>query len=176
MASEQTKKEVCKFGDKCYRKNADHLKNYDHSPDETAEQIDELKAKKTIKSEIENISPESNLSAKVSSKRKQEEILELPKVKVSKCESSAIVLQVNVVDASAERFDLSEIKDLHSFVTEQNQMEMPNDFYDFLDFCKSLSPSDPKSNVKNLNILILKVNSNLQVLKHKMPFIRSILN
>lgn len=27
-----SKKPLCKYGDKCYRKNPDHLKNYDHGP------------------------------------------------------------------------------------------------------------------------------------------------
>jgi hypothetical protein len=50
-------------------------------------------------------------------------------------------------ETEVEKFDLNEITDFRKFVNEQNQLEMPDDFYDFLDFCKSIDHQDPKSKV-----------------------------
>ena len=38
--------------------------------------------------------------------------------------------------------------DIRELVLEHNQMQMPEDFYELLDFCKSINSNDPKS--KNL--------------------------
>ena len=35
--------------------------------------------------------------------------------------------------------------DIKEFVLEHNRMQMPDDFYELLDFCKSINPQNPKS-------------------------------
>lgn len=37
---------------------------------------------------------------------------------------------------------------LKELVLKWNKMEMPDDFYEFLEFCRSINPEDPKSQLK----------------------------
>ena len=126
IMADKFNKKVCKYGEKCFRKNADHIKNYDHEKDVTDEnscpetQSAEVKAKEEIRDDV----------------KKNTENTIKPKTE------------------TVEIYDLNEIKDIKSLVLEVNQMQMPDDFYDFLEFCKSIDSQDPKSNLK-LNFILL---------------------
>lgn len=93
MATNVTKKPLCKYGDKCYRKNRDHFKKYDHS----AENIDEDSAD-------ENTSPSSVDSNKSATSDKPSIRDDSP---VKKSPNSE--LPDKGVD-SIERFDFTQIK------------------------------------------------------------------
>jgi hypothetical protein len=139
-------KPACKFGSKCYRKNKDHFKNYDHS--ESPNDIDPPAAAAQIVKEIdENVCPSDSKPQAVTGKRKPEDTAETSastREKNPRIENSSVR---KTLDENVEKFDLSEVKDLRSFVNEHNQMKMPEHFYNFLDFCKSIDSNDPKSNI-----------------------------
>ena len=66
---ESIKKTLCKYGDKCYRKNADHLSHFYHNSLEIISQekeIDEIKESREEKENIESRrdSLEKNSNAK----------------------------------------------------------------------------------------------------------------
>lgn len=126
--ADKVNKKVCKYGEKCFRKNADHIKNYDHEKDVTDE----------------NSCPETQSSDDKAKEEKRDD--------VKKNTENATKPKTETVDV--EKYDLTEIKDIKSLVLEVNQMQMPDDFYDFLEFCKSIDSQDPKSNLK-LNFLLL---------------------
>ena len=111
-----TKKRKCTFGDKCYRKNKDHLENYDH-PFKDDEEVVNKKTKIE-----ENIESKSEL----------------------------------VVEAKKELVEQNE-DDIRKLVLEENKMQMPEDFYDFLEFCKSINKKDPKNALESADIQLVGV-------------------
>lgn len=119
-------KPVCKFGQKCYRKNPDHFDKFEHEEtDETNE---------------ENQAP---VVTETTRKRKQVDEPEAvkPVKEIKTCDKN----DAQVDKQPVEKFDLNLVKDMSSFVQEHYRMSMPDDFYDFLEFCKSLDASNPKS-------------------------------
>jgi hypothetical protein len=116
-------KPVCKYGAKCYRKNGDHLTNYDHKLDE----IDTTNENKCPN--IIDTTPKKSDSK-------------------SKCEDKKF-------EENSEKFELNSIKDIREIVNEENRMKMPEDFYDLIEFLKTLDSNNPKGILINLNFCIL---------------------
>jgi hypothetical protein len=134
-------KPACKFGSKCYRKNKDHFKNYEHS--DSQDTAEASPAVRDTEERDENICPDNSKPSIETNKRKLEENELSSKEKIAKSESNPVVKKT--VDQNIEKFDLTAIKDIKAFVHEHNGMHMPEDFYNFLEFCKSLDSTDPKS-------------------------------
>jgi hypothetical protein len=116
-----TTKQVCRYGAKCYRKNSDHLSNYEHKSDET-NPTNENKCPNIIETKSDK-----------------------PELK-SKCENKNI-------EENSEKYDLNSIKDIRELVNDENRMKMPEDFYDLIEFLKTLDANNPKS-IINYDILI----------------------
>ncbi|CAF0711664.1 unnamed protein product [Brachionus calyciflorus] len=53
---------------------------------------------------------------------------------------------------NVDKIDLNTVSDIRKLVTETNRMEMPEDFYEFFEFCKSINNSDPKNALKDIDI------------------------
>lgn len=88
-----TKKEPCKFGSKCYRKNADHLKEYTHD-DSLFEANDSV---------LDESASEPNLLETTQDKR--DNLADDVKTVVKNDEN----FKTNLIE-KIEKFDLSEIK------------------------------------------------------------------
>ena len=128
----QAKKNICKYGNKCYRKNADHLKNFDHESSETTPVSDE------------NTCPDSNSSNENDAKSvesKRDDIKTNQKLTTEPAVGNDTAKKAEV---SADKSEASQLKDIKSLVLEVNQMQMPQDFYDLVEFCTFLNSEDPK--------------------------------
>jgi hypothetical protein len=117
-----TKKRKCDFGDKCYRKNKDHIENYDH-PSKPEELVKENK-KKRVKIESSETKKVENI----------EELVKQNEEKIAKIETN----------------ESENLENIEALIYDHNKMKMPDDFYDFLDFCKSLDSKDPKNALKEI--------------------------
>lgn len=156
MASVHRNKKVCKYGESCYRKNEDHLKNFTHdASDESAENgkqgtSDEDIENKAGRETTKNAKGTKRGRQAISEKTKNEE--EEPVAKKAEPEKSVEAKKEETVekDQLVDKFDLEQVKDLKEFVFEHNSMHMPEDFYSFLEFCKQMDPKDPKSRSRQL--------------------------
>ena len=79
--------------------------------------------------------------------------------KTSNTDRNEVANKENVADncgsivKSADSSDLKKDNKLRELVLEVNKMQMPEDFYQFFEFCKSINPSDPKSNLLLLLVI-----------------------
>ena len=96
MNTNQTKKKICKYGNKCYRKNEDHLKNFDH---EVSAAISD-----------ENTCPESNSSNESDSKVQMKN----DDLKPSESSGSDSCQTVKTTGVMLEKYDLAEISGIIS--------------------------------------------------------------
>lgn len=112
------KRPVCKYGTECYRKNPAHLKNYYHPP--TTDEGSKGKLKQTTLQ------------------------LAADKKDTSKSSESTSTL------TGAENKNNDDIKttDLQGIIKEKFLVDMPQDFYDFWEFCKELNRIVPEDALK----------------------------
>ena len=151
-----TVKKVCKYGETCYRKNEDHLKNYLHKSEDAENEaspgsdldIDIKAGKNTVKGNKRGRKAESAKTEEEEPVSKKAELETKPaeakptEAKPTEAKPEEITPKDN---EPTEHFDLTQVKDMKEFVFEHNSMHMPDDFYEFFDFCKKLDPKDPKS-------------------------------
>ena len=148
MASKN--KKACKYGESCYRTNEDHLKNFIHKTDEDIENKMAGETKNqprgTKRTRQAAISENVKVTAKEEPTTKKSE----PEISESATETKTTEIKKKEeseekVQSTVDCFDLSQVKDLKEFVFEHYSMHMPDDFYELLDFCKSLNAKDAKS-------------------------------
>jgi hypothetical protein len=135
MMSASIEKPVCSYGEKCFRKNKDHIENYEH-PEKPAKR--------------QRTDPKSTSKAK--DKAKTNEMFTKPLPEGPKLPMEIIDLKQIEGECLTDQYVISSLftcyrffLDIKSLIFENQKMQMPDDFYDFLDFCKSLKPDDPKS-------------------------------
>ncbi len=107
------------------------------------------KQRRNRKNKIEENSYEMSEEKQPNEKKRKGEEKEnkqtIPKPDEKETKSNLAIVETNKNEKVEDFYDLSEVKDLKEFVLEVYKLKMPEDFYDFLDFCKSLNPNDPKS-------------------------------
>jgi hypothetical protein len=96
MNVNQAKKKVCKYGDKCYRKNEDHLKNYDHEKQAESETVLD-----------ENTCPDTNSSSESDSQKIQ---LKKDDLKPQTKQVEPEEVDIKKIEILVEKFDLDEMK------------------------------------------------------------------
>ena len=96
MNANKTNKQVCKYGDKCYRKNEDHLKNYDH----------ETKVENVVSDE--NTCPESSNSSNDSSQKTTQS--KKDDLKPQTVQTEPLGAEIKKIEVLVENFDLNEMK------------------------------------------------------------------
>jgi hypothetical protein len=115
-------KAKCKYGNKCYRKNEAHLQEFAHSgDDEDGDEQTSLNSSLPIDEDDAAASDDKDVFSKTFEIKPDTENLE-----------------------NIEKIDLDQVKDVKELISEHYQMQMPDDFYEFLEFCKSIDPKDPK--------------------------------
>jgi|LakMenEpi03Aug12_release.lakeMendotaPanAssembly.Ray.scaffolds.fasta_scaffold529709_1 hypothetical protein len=82
-------------------------------------------------------------------KYQDEEVKELNIVKPEESASN--------LDTRSDEVKLTNDQNVKNLVMEQNKMEMPDDFYDFLEFCKFLKKSDPKNALASCDLELVGV-------------------
>ncbi len=141
--------EICKYGDKCFRKgNAKHMASFSH------EQLSEISQKKLSEnSDQENKTPadqrRESLEKQPSKKRKPNESPKSPdNPEPVKPNDDNNQTERSDKKDEIEKVDLTKVDDLKKLVLEHNSgMQMPEDFYELLEFCKNINPNDPKSKI-----------------------------
>uniref|UniRef100_A0A1E1X899 PBZ-type domain-containing protein n=1 Tax=Amblyomma aureolatum TaxID=187763 RepID=A0A1E1X899_9ACAR len=125
---------LCKYGSKCYRKNADHLKNFKHP--KSKEPSGEAGASK----DAAKIDQQPHMTH-ISSPKKAK------KATASRSDEQATETEVQRDDAN-ELPDSPD--DIRKSIKQKFLVEMPDDFYDFWDFCCSLNKKDPSDALHEL--------------------------
>jgi hypothetical protein len=124
--------ELCKYGDKCFRKgNAKHMSSFRHESLPETTQNDLQENQDPVDQRRESLEGKPSKKRKPNSPEKIEPVIE---------------------SDDGNRIDLSKIKDLKSLVLEHNSgMQLPEDFYELLEFCKTNNPNDPKSTANDID-------------------------
>ena len=96
MNTNNVNKKICKYGDKCYRKNEDHLKNYDHESQAQTEVFDE------------NTCPESTNNSNDSN----QQIIQSKKddLKSHQTPTDPLESTIKKIEILVEKFNLDEMK------------------------------------------------------------------
>ncbi|XP_046570844.1 histone PARylation factor 1-like [Haliotis rubra] len=156
MATKQAKlKPECKYGAKCYRRNADHIKAYSHpkrkaddeedTPDCPTGGGDRPKKVKVAqdatspdKSAKSDVDPDntSQVPGKTDSHKEDEEMKQDEGIKED---------EEDVSDSEEDEDVDASPMDVKQYIKHKYLVEMPQDFYDFWEFCKtedSAAPTD----------------------------------
>lgn len=151
MASEQ--KPLCKFGEKCYRKNPQHLKQFRHPGRKNNEEDEpKLKRRKTdtdMKDKLKRI--DDFFGKKMKEKVEHELSDEDNDSDAEGVAESAETADVKDEESSKtmEEEEEEDITPAESPVDDRENIkqkflvEMPEDFYQFWEFCKSEKPDNP---------------------------------
>ena len=134
MASVHKNKKPCKYGESCYRKNEDHLKNFAHDEEAGKESSDH-----------EDIENKMALKNAKGAKRGRQATKAEDEPVAKKAEPQKPDASKEETSEKVEKLNLDQVNDVKELVFEHNSMHRPDEFYDFLDFCKQLDPQDPKS-------------------------------
>ncbi|KAK8754733.1 hypothetical protein V5799_002555 [Amblyomma americanum] len=124
----------CKYGSKCYRKNADHLKKFKHP--ESKEPSDEAATSKDT-TKLGQHAPVTDVSSPKKEKKATADRSDEP--------AKGTEMQGNDDNELPDSPD-----DVRESIKQKFLVEMPDDFYDFWDFCSSLSKNDPSSALHDL--------------------------
>lgn len=121
----------CKYGSKCYRKNADHLKKFKHPESK----------------EPSGDSGTSKNAAKIDEQPHMTDVSSPKKATASRSDESAAETEVRGYNAN----ELPDSPDnVRESIKQKFLVEMPDDFYDFWDFCCSLNKKDPSDALHDL--------------------------
>lgn len=125
------KRVECKYGSKCYRKSADHLKRFKH-PD--SKQLRGHDADASVDSP--KVVPKERVAASAS-----------PKKAASEGHSSS---ETSNGRTGTSREIPDSPNDVRASIKQKFLVEMPEDFYDFWDFCSSLNKKSPSDALYDL--------------------------
>lgn len=146
-AKASDEKPPCKYGAKCYRKNADHLKNFSHVVAEAVETKDgAAECSGEEDTEFQSEQGETSPGTRHEKKQKVDDSL---KVAGTPGESDvAAVPDDSGIQTAGEESDAEEMpespQDVRESIKQKFLVEMPRDFYDFWEFCKSLNKHNPE--------------------------------
>jgi len=164
----------CKYGNKCYRKNADHLEEFSHPgrDDKDNDSNGELSVVPPLKKRKSKESPKISDyfgDKKTSSNSGEEE--DGPKNKKAKVDESEVkepskkadkesnspVSSLDVDDEEDGCEDsVASPEDVKENIKSKFLMEMPEDFYLFWDFCKNIDATNPRDALmKTLNLRLV---------------------
>ena len=123
-----SKRPVCKYGAKCYRKHPDHLRAYDH-PTVT-----------DTKEEEEDEEDDKDFSTKPTT------------TKTTASSASSSPVKQNITASSNSTISLMELAGLddEKLLSQVYQMEFPKDLYEFWKFCSNIDNKHPRDALKTL--------------------------
>ncbi|XP_066601812.1 histone PARylation factor 1 [Prorops nasuta] len=160
----------CQYGKKCYRKNPEHHKEYKHPPHRLQAK---QKKKKTIVTgqKRKKIDIEDNNSKKIkidapsdiidesssdSEYKEQDEKLKYEVSNSKKKEQAGSSKTVyDVQNEELHIITLPCLKNPAKVIEDLFLVKMPNDFYKFYEFCKSINSSEPHKAFKNVKLFLV---------------------
>ncbi|CAG5135571.1 unnamed protein product, partial [Candidula unifasciata] len=181
-----TAKPVCQYGSKCYRKNPQHIKNYRHpghddNEEKKAEEVskpENLKPDKKRKAAtIETFLGKPSRSHTVSDSDSEGEHADRPSTKKVKTDiqSQVVAKELKLSTESTDEDDMSKesVEEKEEYTEDDDSLpaspedekenikqkflvEMPDDFYQFWEFCQTLQPSNPtRALEESLNLILV---------------------
>ncbi|XP_071951738.1 histone PARylation factor 1-like [Antedon mediterranea] len=161
---EETNLPFCKYGSNCYRKNPDHFKQFSHPKRKPDINIDSSPKKKR---KIDNDDKESETPPsenKVEEENNAEESKEEGKGNEGKSNENEDVLECPPTPPSM---------DIKEEIEWKFKVFMPQDFYDFWDFCKMQNESSPSDALIDLGLQLVGpydvLSGKLSATKNKRP-------
>lgn len=135
----------CKYGAKCYRKNADHLKDFSHVFAKAVE-----KEAADSSGEDDTVHHPERAEAGPDTQHEQDKKSgDSPEFTENPAETGVPLTPDN--SSSQAAWDESDVKevpdspqDVHKSIEQKFLVKMPRDFYDFWEFCKSLDARKPE--------------------------------
>lgn len=175
-------KPLCKYGDQCYRKNPDHLAEFQHpdkseptgvvggvdrhrsrSPIDSAPKAKPATAATASKTVAEKPRRESATSTTTDDSRPaktgsaEADAEAMPADSEAKCKSSS-GHQQKCFDSNTDASMLEEYKALLSdrpeFIRQKFMVNMPEDFYRFFEFCETQNSLEPCQALQNFGLLL----------------------
>lgn len=160
-------KENCKYWDKCYQKNPAHIAKYNHpsktndSPDEAGQsspkkQSTSPNSRKRHHDESPKTSP-SKQEDKIQSDQTREEMditEEYNEVMKNLEGKNFLEIYERRVKLSAKAEYLELLK-TNEFIRYKFLVEMPNDFYEFWEFCKTISSETPENAFSSVGLKLV---------------------
>ncbi|CAL1540707.1 unnamed protein product [Lymnaea stagnalis] len=172
-----SKKPACKYGSKCYRKNPQHIQNYSHLDEDENNDMNEIEGKarpvKTSretkqKRTINDFFSKSKQSHEVSDsdedtgpppgKKGKSEHLSKTNISEDEPDTGDGEGEKSSLDTEEDETEVApnSPEDVKQSIKDKYLVEMPADFYQFWDFCKSLKPGNPSSALeKTLNVSLV---------------------
>lgn len=193
----------CRYGVKCYQKNAEHLNKYKHPPKNSKRKVKKSnftsyillftnflqQNTKIIHSKKIRLDDEPNSSS--SKIEENEEHSEEKEVKMKECispsgseqedndtenikecispsgseqddnntETEQKSPQIDTTEENTDKTEETDNKtgpfDPKAFIKSRFLLELPSDFYEFWEFCKTLKPTDPSNALKEVNLQLV---------------------
>jgi len=155
-------KQDCKYGSKCYRKNKQHLKDFSHpgedDDDKSDESPDKLNEKPAVRKRQNTCNKKGQQTISKyfagsdhNSSNSDEDIKEEPEAKKLKEDSKptdddpASTDEIEKEEETEESTNAPDSPlDVKENIKAKYLVEMPEDFYHFWEFCKSLNPTKPQ--------------------------------
>ncbi|XP_046394323.1 histone PARylation factor 1 [Ischnura elegans] len=158
----------CKYGAKCYQKNKNHHEKYKHPPKKTPE------GRGVIRKVVDK--DESCVASSAPSPEKSPEKKKI-KLDTSDEEAEQITSSPSHSNASEPVVDDPENalppspEDVKESIKQKFLCEMPEDFYQFWDFCKNLSSDSPARALKEIGLMLVGpydvLSGELKKVKHR---------
>lgn len=165
-------KPLCKYGEKCYRKNADHLADFHHPHKNSGDSDNSRRSRSPIdsapKSESTTLASDVNVVAESQEIGKHEK--DSLASTVVKTASSVLedledgylqnktTQQQKCFDSNTDASMLQEYKlllsDRPEFIRQKFMVNMPDDFYKFFDFCETQNSLEPIQALQNFGLLL----------------------
>lgn len=152
----------CKYGDKCYRKNPDHLADYYHphksdndsrrsrSPIDSAPKSEPPPSSTTVAS---TVAGEKDAPKQVDSSCTDEPMSGDPISKTSSGQQPQKCFDSNT-DASMLEEYKALLNDHSEFIRQKFMVNMPDDFFKFFEFCETQNSLEPVQALQNFGLLL----------------------
>ncbi|XP_050297921.1 histone PARylation factor 1 [Anthonomus grandis grandis] len=163
---------ACKYGARCYQKNAVHHEKYKHPPPKRAKlNGDTTQPAKRLKMDVDNKTaglPEStadqnehlftnkdNLSPQSSDQQEKLIPQENQEIKTESKQEGDTVEPQKEDPSTSDLGRTAKSFDVNTFIKQKFLVDMPKDFYQFWSFCKSLKEKCPQEALKDVGLTLV---------------------
>ncbi|XP_060531382.1 histone PARylation factor 1 isoform X2 [Cylas formicarius] len=146
----------CKYGVKCYQKNMVHLSKYKHPP-KTNKETPVTQPKKRIKLDREPTEEVNETGIKGDINTLLEKNKEIrPNILIKNTGIDTSIDSPNT-SSNIDRISTRTPKNINvrDFIKQKFLVEMPDDFYQFWDFCKGINELHPEEVLKTLSLIFV---------------------
>ncbi|XP_061165509.1 histone PARylation factor 1-like [Saccostrea echinata] len=146
-------KKPCKYGGKCYRRNPQHLREYSHPSDEQQSEQENIKRKKVTDENDTESEPKKTKGNDTKTVVQQSDPLSSEKStheEEQKVVNETTDSSSGIDSEEGEEEDIPSPANVRDNIKQKYLMDMPEDFYQFWEFCKKQNGSHPENAMKSL--------------------------